>query len=41
MKPCEIEELVSKVKEATKKKRDHEERIKDAERKELLQKYEP
>ena len=40
MKPCEIEELVSKVKEATKKKREHEERIKEAERKELLQKYE-
>ena len=40
MKPCEIEELVNKVKEATKKKREHEERIKEAERKELLQKYE-
>jgi DNA-binding NtrC family response regulator len=41
MKPCEIEELVSKVAEATKKKREHEERIKEAERKELLKKYEP
>jgi DNA-binding NtrC family response regulator len=41
MKPCEIEELVSKVEEATKKKRGHEEKIKEAERKELLQKYEP
>jgi DNA-binding NtrC family response regulator len=41
MKPCEIEELVSKVKDATKKKREREEKIKEAERKELLQKYEP
>lgn len=41
MKPCEIEELVSKVEEATKKKREREEKIKEAERKELLQKYEP
>ncbi len=41
MKPCEIEELVSKVEDATKKKREHEEKIKEAERKELLQKYEP
>ena len=40
-KPCDIEELVSKMKEATNKKREHEERIKEAERKELLQKYEP
>ena len=39
-KPCDIEELVSKVQEATKKKREHEERIKDAERSELLLKYE-
>ena len=41
MKPCEIEELVSKVADATKKKREHEEKIMEAERKELLQKYEP
>ena len=40
-KPCEIEELVSKIEAATKKKREHEEKIKDAERKELLLKYEP
>ena len=40
-KPCDIEELVSKVEEAAKKKREHEEKIKDAERKELLLKYEP
>ena len=39
--PCEIEELVSKIEAATKKKREHEEKIKDAERKELLLKYEP
>ncbi len=40
-KPCDIEELVSKVEEATKKKRAHEEKIKDAENKKLLSKYEP
>ncbi len=40
-KPCDIEELAGKVKDATKKKREHEEKIKDAERKELLVKYEP
>ena len=40
-KPCDIEELVSKVEEATKKKRAHEEKIKDAESKKLLSKYEP
>jgi two-component system, OmpR family, response regulator VicR len=39
-KPCDIEELVSKVEEAAKKKRAHEEKIKDAESKELLLKYE-
>ena len=41
MKPCEIEELVGKLEEATKKKRAHEEKIKDAESKEFLSKYEP
>ncbi len=40
-KPCDIEELVGKVEEATKKKRAHEEKIKDAENKKLLLKYEP
>ena len=40
-KPCDIEELVNKVREATKKKRSHDDKIKDAERKKLLQKYEP
>ena len=39
-KPCDIEELVNKVEEATKKKRDHDNKIKDAERKKLLKKYE-
>ena len=41
MKPCDIEALVGKLEEATKKKRAHEAKIKDAERKELLLKYEP
>jgi len=40
-KPCEIEELVSKIEEATKKKREHEEKIKDALKKETLAKYGP
>ena len=40
-KPCDIEELVNKVEEATKKKRAHDNKIKDAERKKLLLKYEP
>ena len=40
-KPCDIEEIVNKVEEATKKKRAHDEKIKDAEQKKLLQKYEP
>ena len=41
MKPCDIEELVGKLEEATNKKRAHETKIKDAESKELLSKYEP
>jgi len=41
MKPCDLEELVGKLEEATQKKRAHEEKIKDAERNELLLKYEP
>lgn len=41
MKPCDIEELVSKVNDATKAKREHEDKIKDAERKKMLSKYEP
>jgi DNA-binding NtrC family response regulator len=30
LKPCDIEELVSKIKDAAKKKNEHEEKIKDA-----------
>lgn len=41
MKPCDIEELVSKVKDAAVKKREHEDKIKDAERNKMLSKYEP
>ena len=40
-KPCDIEELVSKVEEATKKKLDHDTKIQEAERKKLLRNYEP
>ncbi len=40
-KPCDVEELVSKIKDAANKKREHEEKIMDAERKDLLLKYEP
>jgi len=36
MKPCEIEQLMTKVQEATKKKRDHEEKIKEARVREAL-----
>lgn len=41
MKPCDIEELVSKIYDASKKKRDHEEKIKDASKRETLAKYGP
>ena len=40
-KPCDIEELAGKLEEATKKKRVHEAKIKDAEQKELMLRYEP
>ena len=36
MKPCDIEQLMLKVEEATKKKRDHEDRIREAKVKEAL-----
>jgi len=36
MKPCDIEQLIAKVKEATAKKRDHEDKIRDAQVKEAL-----
>jgi DNA-binding NtrC family response regulator len=39
MKPCEIEQLMIKVEEATKKKREHEEKIREARVKEALSKH--
>ena len=39
MKPCEIEQLMTKVEEATKKKRAHEEKIREARVKEALSKH--
>lgn len=39
MKPCDIEQLMTKVKEATEKKRNHEERIREAKVKEALSKH--
>jgi DNA-binding NtrC family response regulator len=39
MKPCEIEQLMTKVEEATKKKREHEEKIREARVKEVLSKH--
>jgi DNA-binding NtrC family response regulator len=39
-KPCDIDELVAKITEATQKKRAHDEKIKDAEQKKLLSKLE-
>ena len=41
MKPCEIEVLVTKVVEAAKKKKEHAEKIKEAEKQETLAKYGP
>ena len=38
MKPCEMEQLMGKVEEATRKKRDHEEKIREAQVKEILAK---
>ena len=39
MKPCDVDQLMSKVQEATQKKRDHEEKIRAASVKESLTKY--
>jgi DNA-binding NtrC family response regulator len=39
MKPCDLDQLMSKVQEATRKKRDHEEKIRVARVKEALTKY--
>ena len=36
MKPCDIDQLMSKVQEAAEKKRDHEEKIREAKVKEIL-----
>ena len=36
MKPCDIDQLMSKVEEATEKKRDHEEKIREAKVKEAM-----
>ena len=41
MKPCDIEELVTKVEEATKHKRDQENKIEEAKKQETLAKYGP
>lgn len=41
MKPCGIDELVNKVTDAANKKRAHEEKIKDAFKRETLAKYGP
>ena len=39
MKPCEIETIVLKIEEATKKKRGHQEKIREAQVKEALSKH--
>ena len=41
MKPCDLEELVEKLQKATEKRRNHEDKIKEAEQKKLLRKFEP
>jgi len=41
MKPCDIEEIAGKITEAAQKKKAHETKIRDAERKDMLSKYEP
>ncbi len=40
IKPFDIEQLVNKVEAAAQKKREHEEKIKDARTREILSKYE-
>lgn len=39
MKPCDMEQLMGKVQEATRKKRNHEDKIKEAQVKEVLSKH--
>lgn len=41
MKPCDIEQLMDKVNQATQKKRDHEEKIREAKVKEALSQHGP
>jgi len=41
IKPCDIKELVNKVADAAQKKREHQEKIKDAFKRETLAKYGP
>ena len=41
MKPCDIDELVGKINEAVRKKREQEEKIRNAKSKEMLSSYEP
>jgi DNA-binding NtrC family response regulator len=41
MKPCDIEELILKVEEAIKKKREHDRKIEEAMKQETLSKYGP
>lgn len=41
MKPCEIDVLVDKVKDAAKKKAEHEKKIEEAQKQETLAKYGP
>jgi len=41
IKPCDIKELVNKVEDAAQKKREHQEKIKDAFKRETLAKYGP
>ena len=39
-KPCDVDELVNKIQEATRKKREHDEKIREAEQKNLIKKLE-
>ncbi|MDM8541265.1 response regulator [Desulfococcaceae bacterium HSG9] len=41
MKPCDIEDLVSKIEAASQKKREHEEKIEEAKKQKTLSKYGP
>lgn len=41
MKPCDIEKLVAKINEAAERRRDHEKKIEEAKKQEILAKYGP